>query len=178
LRVRNRAEAAGLRPSLANAFLTAMFLYFIIYLIRPVIMGNWAQAPGQGFKAILDWTNTVSIQTGNFYYNPFHMMSIFFLLGSTLLLAMHGATIVATSKYGSHREIEEMMAEGTGTHRSQLFWRWTMGFNVNSKTIHDWCWWFAVMTVITGGIGLLLSGTWITDWYAWAQNVGIVAPVP
>jgi hypothetical protein len=34
------------------------------------------------------------------------------------------------------------------------------------------------MTVITGGIGLLLSGTWITDWYAWAQNVGIVAPVP
>jgi hypothetical protein len=51
LRVRNRAEAAGLRPSLANAFLTAMFLYFIIYLIRPVIMGNWAQAPGQGFKS-------------------------------------------------------------------------------------------------------------------------------
>jgi photosynthetic reaction center M subunit/photosynthetic reaction center L subunit len=178
VRVYGRAKASGLRPTLAYAFAAALFLYFIIYLIRPVMMGNWAQAPGQGFKALLDWTNNVSIQFGNFYYNPFHMISIFFLLGSTLLLAMHGATIVATSKYGSHREIEEMMAEGSGTHRAQLFWRWTMGFNVNSKTIHDWCWWFAILTVIAGGIGLLLSGTVITDWYAWAESIGIVAPLP
>lgn len=177
-RVYRRAKKAGLSTRLAWGFATALFLYFVIYLIRPLLVGNWAQAPGQGFKAILDWTNNLSILYGNFYYNPFHMLSIFFLLGSTLLLAMHGATIVATSRYGSHREIEEMMAEGTGTHRAQLFWRWTMGFNVNSKTIHDWCWWFAAMTVITGGIGLLLSGTIITDWFAWAQSIGIVAPIP
>ncbi len=178
VRVYARAKAAGLKPWLAWGFAGALFLYFVIYLIRPMVIGNWAQAPGQGFKAILDWTNNVSIQFGNFYYNPLHMVSIFFLLGSTLLLAMHGATIVATSRYGSHREIEEMMVEGTGTHRAQLFWRWTMGFNVNSKTIHDWCWWFAVLTAITGGIGLLLSGTLITDWFMWAESIGIVAPIP
>ena len=177
-RVLNRARASGLGTRLAWAFSTALFLYFVIYLIRPVIVGNWAQAPGQGFKAVLDWTNNLSILYGNFYYNPFHMLSIFFLLGSTLLLAMHGATIVATSKYGSHREIEEMMAEGSGTHRAQLFWRWTMGFNVNSRTIHDWCWWFACLTMITGGIGLLLSGTIIHDWFAWAESIGIVAVLP
>lgn len=177
-RVYVRAKRAGLSTRLAWAFASALFLYFIIYLIRPVVIGNWAQAPGQGFKAILDWTNNVSILYGNFYYNPFHMLSIFFLLGSTLLLAMHGATIVASSRYGSHREIEEMMVEGTGTHRAQLFWRWTMGFNVNSKTIHDWCWWFACLTVITGGIGLFLSGTLINDWFAWAESIRIVAPLP
>lgn len=178
VRVYVRAKRAGLSTRLAWAFASALFLYFIIYLIRPVVIGNWAQAPGQGFKAILDWTNNVSILYGNFYYNPFHMLSIFFLLGSTLLLAMHGATIVASSRYGSHREIEEMMVEGTGTHRAQLFWRWTMGFNVNSKTIHDWCWWFACLTVITGGIGLFLSGTLINDWFAWAESIRIVAPLP
>lgn len=178
VRVYTRARAAGLNTRLAWSFAAALFLYFIIYLVRPVVIGNWAQAPGQGFKAILEWTNNVSILYGNFYYNPFHMLSIFFLLGSTLLLAMHGATIVAASRYGAHREIEEMMTEGTGTQRAQLFWRWTMGFNVNSKTIHDWCWWFAVLTVITGGIGLLLSGTVITDWFAWAESIGIVAPIP
>ena len=178
VRVYSRARAARLSGHLAWAFISALFLYFVIYLVRPVIIGNWAQAPGQGFKALLDWTNNVSILYGNFYYNPFHMMSIFFLLGSTVLLAMHGATIVATSRYGSHREIEEMMAEGSGTHRAQMFWRWTMGFNVNSKTIHDWCWWFATLTVITGGIGLLLSGTVIMDWFTWAQSIGIVAPIP
>ena len=178
VRVYGRARAAGLRPYLAYGFACALFLYFIIYLVRPLLIGNWAQAPGHGASAILLWTNNVSIQYGNFYYNPFHMISIFFLLGSTLLLAMHGATIVATSAYGSHREIEEMMAEGTGTHRAQLFWRWTMGFNVNSKTIHDWAWWFAGLTAITGGIGLLLSGTVILNWFEWARLVGIVAPLP
>jgi photosynthetic reaction center M subunit len=176
-RVWNRARDAGLGTDLAWGFSAALFLYFVIYLIRPVVMGNWAQAPGQGFKAILDWTNNVSVMYGNFYYNPFHMLSIFFLLGSTLLLAMHGATIVATSGYGSHREIEEMMAEGTGTQRAQLFWRWTMGFMVNSRTIHIWCFWFAALTAITGGIGLLLSGTVIFDWYEWAERSRFVAPI-
>ncbi len=173
-----RAKQAGLKSKLAWAFLTAVLFYLVIYIVRPILIGNWAQAPGHGFKALLEWTNHVSVLYGNFYYNPFHMISIFFLLGSTLLLAMHGATIVASSRYGSHREIEEMMVEGTGTHRSQLFWRWTMGFNVNSKTIHDWCWWFAMLTVITGAIGLILSGTLITDWFQWAQSIGIVAPIP
>lgn len=177
-RVYQRARASGLGTHLAWAFSAALFLYFIIYFIRPVIIGNWSQAPAHGLKAILDWTNNVSVMYGNFYYNPFHMLSIFFLLGSTLLLAMHGATIVATSSYGSHREIEEMMVEGSGTQRAQLFWRWCMGWNVNSKSIHIWCWWFASLTAITGGIGLLLSGTFIMDWFTWATSIGIVAPLP
>ena len=48
---------------------------------------------------------------------------------------------------------------------------------VNSRTIHIWCWWFAALTAITGGIGLLLSGTVIFDWYQWAQQIMIVAPI-
>jgi photosynthetic reaction center M subunit len=147
-------------------------------LIRPIILGRWTDAPGHGFVAILNWTNYVSIQTGNFYYNPFHMLSIFFLLGSTLLLAMHGATIVATSRWGSEREIEEMWAEGPGTQRAQLFWRWVMGWNANSYSIHAWLWWFAALTAITGAIGLLLSGWLIPDWFKWAETVRIVAPWP
>jgi len=176
LRIFNRSRAQKLGMHLVWSFGAALFLYFVIYLIRPVIIGNWAQASGHGFKAILDWTNNVSVQYGNFYYNPFHMLSIFFLLGSTLLLAMHGATIVATSRWGSHRETKEMMGEGSGTQRAQLFWRWTMGFQATSKTIHDWAVWFAAFTGITGGIGLLLSGTAIMDWFQWGVEAGIVAP--
>ncbi|MEM7800463.1 MAG: bifunctional photosynthetic reaction center subunit L/M [Chloroflexota bacterium] len=178
VRVYTRAKKAGLSTALAWAFAWAIFLYLVIYLFRPLVIGNWTQAPARGFRALLEWTNNVSIFYGNFYYNPFHMISIFFLLGSTLLLAMHGATIVATSKWGSHRELEEMMAEGSGTHRAQLFWRWTMGFNVNSKTIHDWAWYFAIMVMVAGGIGLFMSGTIVYDWFEWAQGVGIVAPIP
>jgi photosynthetic reaction center M subunit/photosynthetic reaction center L subunit len=177
-RLWTRAKATGLGTQLAWGFSAALSLYFVIYLIRPIVMGTWSQAPGHGFKSILDWTNYVSIQYGNFYYNPFHMLSIFFLLGSTLLLAMHGATIVATAPYKSDLELKEMEVEGPGTHRAQLFWRWTMGFNANAASIHYWAWWFAALCAITGAIGLLLSGTLINDWFAWAQGAGIVAPLP
>jgi photosynthetic reaction center M subunit len=172
-----RARSAGLGPHVARGFLAAIFLYAVIYFIRPVMIGNWAQAPGHGWKAVLDWTNNLSVQYGNFYYNPFHMLSIFFLLGATLLLAMHGATIVATSKWGAHRELEEMMAEGPGTQRAQLYWRWCMGFQATSKTIHDWSWWFAALVAITGGIGVLLTGTVVSDWFQWAVQSGFVANI-
>jgi photosynthetic reaction center M subunit len=175
-RIFTRARATGVGTQLAWGFTAALSLYFTIYLFQPVLLGNWAAAPGHGFRAILDWTNYVSIHWGNFYYNPFHMLSIFFLLGSTLLLAMHGATIVATSRWKSEYEFDEMLAEGPGTHRAQLFWRWTMGWNANSFNIHTWAWWFAALTAITGAVGLLLSGTVVLNWFAWAQDAQIVAP--
>lgn len=176
IRLYVRARRTGLGTQLAWGYAAALALYFVIYLIRPILMGQWSQASGHGFRAFLDWTNYVSIQSGNFYYNPFHMLSIFFLLGSTLLLAMHGATIVATSPYKSELELKETEIEGPGTHRAQLFWRWTMGFNANAASIHYWSWWFAALCGITGAIGLLLSGTVIPDWYAWAEKARIVSP--
>jgi len=174
-RIYTRARATGLERNLARAFSAALFLYFTIYLIRPILLGAWSEAPGHGMKAMLDWTNNVSVRYGNFYYNPFHMLSIFFLLGSTMVLGMHGATIVATSRYGSELELKEMEIEGPGTHRAQLFWRWAMGFNANAASIHYWAFWMSIMCVIAGAIGLLLSGTVIHNWYAWAQQAHIAA---
>ena len=72
--------------------------------------------------------------------------------------------------------LKEMEIEGPGTHRAQLFWRWAMGFNANAASIHYWAFWMSIMCVIAGAIGLLLSGTAIHDWYAWAQQVHIAAP--
>jgi photosynthetic reaction center M subunit/photosynthetic reaction center L subunit len=177
-RIFTRARATGIGAHLAWGFTSALALYFAIYLVSPMMLGYWSAAPAHGFRAILDWTNYVSIQWGNFYYNPFHMLSIFFLLGSTLLLAMHGATIVATSRWKSEYEFDEMAGEGPGTQRAQLFWRWVMGWNANSYNIHVWAWWFAALTGITGAIGLLMSGNLVPNWFAWAQDAQIVAPWP
>jgi photosynthetic reaction center M subunit len=44
------------------------------------------------------------------------------------------------------------------------------------ESIHRWAWWFAVLTCITGGIGILLTGTVVDNWYLWAVKHG-VAPV-
>jgi len=53
---------------------------------------------------------------------------------------MHAATILATSRYGSEREVEQITDRGTGSERAALFWRWTMGFNATMESIHRWAW--------------------------------------
>jgi photosynthetic reaction center M subunit len=45
-----------------------------------------------------------------------------------------------------------------------------MGFNATMESIHRWAWWFAVLTTLTGGIGILLTGTVVDNWYLWAQE--------
>ncbi len=63
----------------------------------------------------LDWTNLFSLTYGNLFYNPFHALSIVFLYGSALLFAMHGATILAVSRFGGDREIEQIVDRGTAS---------------------------------------------------------------
>jgi len=152
------------------AFASAIWLMLVLNLFRPVLMGSWSEAVPYGIFPHLDWTTAFSIRYGNLYYNPFHCLSIVFLYGSTLLFAMHGATILAVTRYGGDRELEQIVDRGTATERAALFWRWTMGFNATMEGIHRWAWWFAVLTPITGGIGILLTGTVVDNWFIWAQE--------
>ncbi|MBH9536773.1 photosynthetic reaction center subunit M [Novosphingopyxis sp. YJ-S2-01] len=174
VRLYRRAKSIGMGSHVALAFGCAIFLFLSLGLIRPVLMGDWSEAPNFGIIPHLNWTATVSVLYGNWYYNPFHMFSIVFLYGSTMLFAMHGGTILATSKYGSERESREIVDRGTASERAALFWRWTMGFNATMESIHRWAWWFAVLTVLAGGIGVLLTGTVVDNWYLWGMKHGMV----
>jgi photosynthetic reaction center M subunit len=82
------------------------------------------------------------------------------------------------AKMGGEREIDQITDRGTAAERSQLFWRWTMGFNATMESIHRWAWWFAALTVITGGIGIVLTGTAVDNWYLWGQKHGLVPDYP
>jgi photosynthetic reaction center M subunit len=163
------AEQLGMGKHIAWAFLSAIWLFLVLGLIRPILMGSWSEAVPYGIFSHLDWTNNFSLRYGNLFYNPFHALSIVFLYGSTLLFAMHGATILAVSRFGGDREIEQAIDRGTAAERAALFWRWTMGFNATMEGIHRWAWWFAVLTTLTGGIGILITGTVVENWRAWAE---------
>ena len=167
-RTYTRAIALGMGTHVAWAFAAAIWLYLVLGFIRPVLMGSWGEAVPFGIFPHLDWTAAFSIRYGNLFYNPFHALSIVFLYGSTLLFAMHGATILAVSRLGGDREIDQIIDRGTASERAGLFWRWTMGFNATMESIHRWAWWFAVLTPLTGGIGILLTGTVVDNWYLWA----------
>jgi photosynthetic reaction center M subunit len=178
VRTYRRALALGTGTHLAWAFAAAIWLYLVLGLIRPVLMGSWSEAVPFGIFPHLDWTAAFSIRYGNLFYNPFHMLSIAFLYGSAVLFAMHGATILAVSRYGGDREIDQVVDRGTAAERAALFWRWTMGFNATMESIHRWAFWFAILTVITGGIGILLTGTVVDNWFLWGQKHGLVPVYP
>jgi photosynthetic reaction center M subunit len=168
VRVYNRAKSLGMGTHIAWAFASSIWLYLVLGFIRPIMMGSWSEAVPFGIFPHLDWVGSFSIRYGNLFYNPFHCFSIAFLYGSTLLFAMHGATILAVSRYGGDREVEQITDRGTAAERGALCWRWTMGFNATFESIHRWAWWFAVLTPLSGGIGILITGTVVSDWHAWA----------
>ena len=177
-RMYKRARDLGLGTHTAWAFASAIWLYLVLGFIRPLLMGHWSEAVPFGIFPHLDWTAAFSIRYGNLFYNPFHMLSIAFLYGSALLFAMHGATILAVGRFGGEREVEQIVYRGTASERAALFWRWTMGFNATMESIHRWAWWFAVLTTLTGGIGILLSGTVVDNWYLWGVQHHIAPAYP
>jgi photosynthetic reaction center M subunit len=177
-RMYTRARALGLGTHVAWAFAAAIWLFLVLGFIRPVLMGSWSEAVPFGIFPHLDWTAAFSIRYGNLFYNPFHALSIAFLYGATLLFAMHGATILAVSRFGGERELEQIADRGTASERAALFWRWTMGWNATMESIHRWAWWFAVLCPLTGGIGILLTGTVVDNWFLWAVKHGVAPPYP
>jgi photosynthetic reaction center M subunit len=178
VRMYRRARKLGMGTHVAWAFAAAIWLYLVLGFIRPLLMGSWGEAVPFGIFPHLDWTAAFSLRYGNLFYNPFHMLSIAFLYGSTLLFAMHGATILAVSRFGGEREIEQITDRGTASERAALFWRWTMGFNATMESIHRWAWWFAVLCPLTGGIGILLTGTVVDNWYLWGVKHHIAPAYP
>ncbi len=177
-RMYRRARALGMGTHVAWAFASAIWLMLVLGFIRPLLMGSFGEAVPFGIFPHLDWTAAFSIRYGNLFYNPFHMLSIAFLYGATLLFAMHGATILAVSRFGGEREIDQIVDRGTASERAALFWRWTMGFNATMESIHRWAWWFAVLCPLAGGIGILLTGTVVDNWYLWALKHGVAPSYP
>ena len=178
VRTYRRARALGMGTHIAWSFASAIWLYLTLGFIRPLLMGSWGEAVPFGIFPHLDWTAAFSIRYGNLFYNPFHMLSIVFLYGSTMLFAMHAATVLAISRFGGEREVEQIVDRGTAFERGALFWRWTMGFNATAESIHRWAWWFAVLCPLAGGIGILLTGTVVDNWYLWAVKHGVAPMYP
>ena len=178
VRMYRRARALGLGTHIPWAFASAIWLYLVLGFFRPILMGSWSEAVPFGIFPHLDWTTAFSLRYGNLFYNPFHMLSIAFLYLSAIVFAMHAATILASDRFGAHREVEQILDRGTAAERGGIFWRWTMGFNASYESIHRWAWWSAVLVTLTGGIGILITGTVVDNWYLWGLEHGLVPPYP
>jgi len=52
------------------------------------------------------------------------------------------------------------------------------GLERHHESIHRWAWWFAVLCPLVGGIGVLLTGAVVDNWYLWSVKRHVVAILP
>ena len=68
------------------AFAFAIFAYFSLVVIRPVLMGAWGYGFPYGIMSHLDWVSNTGYQYLHFHYNPAHMLAVSFFFTNALAL--------------------------------------------------------------------------------------------
>ena len=176
VRMYRRARALGMGTHVAWAFAAAIWLYLVLGFIRPLMMGSWGEAVPFGIFPHLDWTAAFSIRYGNLFYNPFHMLSIAFLYGSAVLFRdarrapswRSPGAIGGAPRDRADRRPRHGLVSGHGTvlaldHGLQRHDGVDppLGLVVRGARV-----------TLTGGIGILITGTVVDNWYAWGHRVG------
>ncbi|MDU3131963.1 MAG: photosynthetic reaction center subunit L, partial [Bradyrhizobium sp.] len=159
------------------AFGFAIFAYFTLEVIRPVLMGSWSYAFPYGIITHLDWVSNTGYQFGNFHYNPAHMIAITFFFTTCLALALHGGLILSASNPGRGEEMK------SPEHENTMF-RDLIGYSVGTLGIHrvglflalSAVFFSAVCIVISGPAWLLPEGNAWSDWWEWWRRVPIWSP--
>jgi photosynthetic reaction center cytochrome c subunit len=132
-------------------------------------MGSWSEAVPFGIFPHLDWTAAFSIRYGNLFYNPFHMLSIAFLYGSTCCSrctvrpSWPSAASAVTARSTRSRTAARprsgrpVLALDDGLQRHDGI---DPPLGLVVRRAHD----------VTGGIGILLTGTVVDNWYLWVKH--------
>ncbi len=146
-------------------FSTVVIAWTTIQLFRPILLGSWSQGFQLGFTAHLDWVSNVGYSYQNFYYNPLHMLGIAILFGSTMFLAMHGATILS----GVYRSKQDgaLDVQTSDVDVENRYWLDLLGYSVGEAGIHRLGFVFAIGCMLISSLCILLSGTVVKDWVSW-----------
>ena len=122
----------GMGYHVPAAFSMAIFAYFTLEVIRPVLMGGWGHAFPYGIYSHLDWVSNVGYQYLHFHYNPAHMLAVSFFFATTFALSLHGALILSATNPGKGQVVKIRVSATPSATRLVLweftgwayFWRW------------------------------------------------------
>ena len=79
------------------AYLMAVFAYFTLVIIRPVLMGAWGHGFPYGILSHLDWVSNTGYQYLHFHYNPAHMIAVSLFFATTFALVLHGGLVLSST---------------------------------------------------------------------------------
>lgn len=144
------------------AFSVAIFAYFTLVVIRPLLLGAWGHGFPYGIFSHLDWVSNVGYQYLHFHYNPAHMLAITFFFTNCMFLALHGSIILSAAnpnKKGGRVSAPE---------HENTFFRDTLGYSSGTLGIHRIGLFLALNAAFWSAICILISGPfWTRGWPEW-----------
>jgi len=154
------------------AFSFAIFAYFTLVVIRPVLMGSWSYGFPYGIISHLDWVSNTGYTYGNFHYNPAHMIAITFFFTTCLALALHGGLILSSTNPDRGEPVK------SPEHENTIF-RDLIGYSVGTIGIHRLGLFVALSAVFFSAVCIVISGplwsegnAW-SEWWNWWRNLPI-----
>ena len=152
------------------AFSMAIFAYFTLVVIRPVLMGAWGHGFPYGILSHLDWVSNTGYQYLHFHYNPAHMLAVTFFFTTTLALSLHGALILSSTNPQPGHNVKTPEHEDT-------FFRDIIGDSVGTLGIHRVGLFLAVSAGFWSAVCIVISGPFWTkgwpEWWTWWLNLPI-----
>ncbi len=160
----------GMGYHVPAAFSMAIFAYFTLEVIRPVLMGAWGNGFPYGIMAHLDWVSNTGYQYLNFHYNPAHMLAISFFFTTVLALALHGSLVLSALNPGKGEVVK-------GAEEENTYFRDTIGYSIGTLGIHRLGLLLALSAVFWSAVCILISGPFWTrgwpEWWTWWLNMPI-----
>ena len=161
LRQAEIARKLGMGMHIPVAFSVAIFAFFSLNVIRPVLMGAWGHGFPYGIFSHLDWVSNVGYQYLHFHYNPAHMIAVTLFFTTTLALSLHASLVLAAINPGKGRDVK-------GAEHENSFYRDFIGYSIGTLGIHRLGLFLALGAGIWSAICIIISGPfWTRGWPEW-----------
>ena len=151
----------GMGLHVPAAFGVAIFAYFTLVVIRPLLLGAWGHGFPYGIMSHLDWVSNTGYQYLHFHYNPAHMLAVSFFFATCFALALHGGLILSATNPPAGEPVKAPEHENT-------FFRDTVGYSIGSLGIHRLGLFLALSAAFWSAICIIISGPfWTLGWPEW-----------
>lgn len=151
----------GMSYHIPIAYGFAIFAYFSLVVIRPVLLGAWGHGFPYGIFSHLDWVSNTGYQYLHFHYNPAHMIAVSFFFTTTLALSLHGGLILSAVNPQKGHTVKTAEYEDT-------FFRDHIGYSIGALGIHRLGLFLALSASFWSAICIIISGPfWTRGWPEW-----------
>ena len=161
LRQAEISRKLGMGYHIPIAYSVAVFAYFSLVVIRPVLMGAWGHGFPYGIFSHLDWVSNVGYQHLHFHYNPAHMIAVSFFFTTVLALSLHGALVLSALNPARGEPVKTSEHENT-------FFRDFIGYSIGTLGIHRLGLFVALSAAFWSAVCIVISGPfWTHGWPEW-----------